>query len=390
MRPDEQVYRKALGINQSLLSAFDDGLKSIRDYFDPEVRKVVGKKPPLRMGFATDVMMLNPDELESDIVISPNFKEDDTAAKLFTEWFKRGNNLFLPSELEILSVEMELWKNVKDVAKRIAKIDTPFNRKVFIYLKNVNSNKVQITQDEFEVISKAVNALKTHKNSKVFFNSGNPDWEHKTQVSYYWEEPLPAAIPDTDGHLAKRGEFIVVDGMCVAVKVKILLDLVLVKHDELSIQPADLKSTSKSAADEFSDSFISYGYVRQGSLYRKGIQLWAKEHYPNYSVELFIFIVKSFNEAEEPLVFQMTSRDEQGGQYGGIVNSKKVRGWQELIVSYTKQMATGTLTINYWQVKEMEESGIISLDVFSSINNVPMITEEDELIAEIEFNEIEI
>ena len=378
MRQDEIEYRRSKAVNNSLLSAFAKSLEELRDYKDPKKQADNKKKPHFRMGLGVDCSVLNPDEFEKDFIISPSFKEDSTIAKLFEKYLLTEKE-WDTEKLLALSSTMGLWGSTKDPKKREANFNTVEGRDLFEFLQSRanGEDRTYLTEEELEEVKKCSEALLTHPNTANFFKRTESK-DVFTQVPYYWNEPLIVPIPDTYGYLSQNNAFIVEDGYCVAVRMKILLDIVEVNHLIKMIKPSDLKTMNKFASDEFVNSFTAYGYIRQGALYRHGITLWAKEHYPDYEVNAFRFVVNSFKQIEEPLVFEMSPRDLEGGKVGATVKGRKVKGWQQLVNEYVKQMTCGSTTIHYSQIQNLKDNGAILLDVCDYVNSIEEVTSADE------------
>ena len=377
MRQDEIEYRRSKAVNNSLLSAFAKSLEELRAYKDPKKQSESKKKPHFRMGLGVDCSVLNPDEFDKDFIISPSFKEDSTIAKLFEKYLLIEKE-WDTEKLLALSSTMGLWGSTKDPKKREANFNTVEGRDLFDFLKSRanGEDRTYLTEEELEEVKKCSETLLTHPNTSNFFKRTETK-DVFTQVPYYWNEPLPVPIPDTYGYLAQDSTFIVEDGYCVAVRMKILLDIVEVYHLIKRVKPSDLKTMNKFASDEFVNSFTAYGYIRQGALYRHGITLWTKEHYPDYEVDAFRFVVNSFKQIEEPLVFEMSPRDLEGGKVGATVKGRKVKGWQQLLNEYVKQMACGSTTIHYSQIQNLKDNGSILLDVCDSVNSIENVGIED-------------
>ena len=377
MRQDEIEYRRSKAVNNSLLSAFAKSLEELRDYKDPKKQSESKKKPHFRMGLGVDTSTLNPDEFDKDFIISPSFKEDSTIAKLFEKYLLTEKE-WDTEKLLALSSTMGLWGSTKDPKKREANFNTVEGRDLFDFLQSRanGEDRTYLTEEELEEVKKCSETLLTHPNTSNFFKRTETK-DVFTQVPYYWNEPLPVPIPDTYGYLAQDSTFIIEDGYCVAVRMKILLDIVEVYHSIKRVKPSDLKTMNKFASDEFVNSFTAYGYIRQGSLYNRGITLWTKEHYPDYEVDAFRFVVNSFKQIEEPLVFEMSPRDLEGGKVGATVKGRKVKGWQQLLNEYVKQMACGSTTIHYSQIQNLKDNGSILLDVCDSVNSIENVGIED-------------
>lgn len=112
------------------------------------------------------------------------------------------------------------------------------------------------------------------------------------------------------------------------VKMKGLLDGVIIDHKAKTIKPFDLKTTSESGMF-FENEFLKWKYYLQAGLYRSGLKLM----FPDYNVLKFEFIV--INDWEEPIIWGVPDELHSICMLGGMLRSgRKVKGVYQLIEEY--------------------------------------------------------
>lgn len=151
------------------------------------------------------------------------------------------------------------------------------------------------------------------------------------------------------------------------VECKALLDGILIDHRDRTIQPFDLKTTGKSVY-EFQDSFLYWGYYRQGAFYERALlskQSPVKDLLKdNYKLLDFIFIVvESSKDSLNPaIIYRTTEKDRHCGIHGGYVRGKFYKGIDTLLddyLFYTKN--------DLWDLPKdlLDSNGEVVLDIFS-------------------------
>lgn len=151
------------------------------------------------------------------------------------------------------------------------------------------------------------------------------------------------------------------------VECKALLDGILIDHRDRTIQPFDLKTTGKSVYD-FQDSFLFWGYYRQGAFYERA--LYSKQSpvkdllKDGYKMLDFIFIVvESSKDSLNPaIIYRTTEKDRHCGINGGYVRGKFYKGIDNLLddyLFYTKN--------DLWDLPKdlLDSNGEVVLDIFS-------------------------
>lgn len=388
---NDRNYRPAIGLNQSLISAYSKGLKSYREYLGigltEEALELHRNKAAFRKGSALDCILTEGEDVfRKRFFKIPKFNETSQDIILIRAWVKAGNSEWDPEAMELMSRTLEyekagekvkgLWlankwesnidpsklktekgresakaKAIDDtksrIATRIAKFNTDFNRKfVFNYLTQYSS-RTYITTEEYNEVILAAKKLKENEQTSKIITAGDNEILYTQLDLYEWIE-----IPELNGvELEGVDHYKVVD--CKSfIKFKGILDFVKVNTENKTIQPIDLKSTSKHAYEYFIDSVASYGYIVQDSLYSELISIWAQREYPDYEVLPFEFVISSLSEADEPpMIFELEDEHRKIGKFGGVIGyelegrSKRVefKGWYNLARNLTLQEATGQL-----------------------------------------------
>jgi hypothetical protein len=107
-----------------------------------------------------------------------------------------------------------------------------------------------------------------------------------------------------------------------------LLDGIIIDHENKTIKPYDLKTTSESL-QFFEGEFIKWKYYLQAGLYRAGLSLM----YPDYKILEFDFIV--INDWEEPMIWRVDDVLHSLCMLGGTLRSgKQIKGVYQLIEDY--------------------------------------------------------
>lgn len=162
------------------------------------------------------------------------------------------------------------------------------------------------------------------------------------------------------------------------VKLKGLLDGVLIDHIKKTITPFDLKTTAKSVL-EFPSTFINLKYYGQAALYFAGLKeviskgnFFPKEgdydyqfKLSNYTLENFLFIVcEKAPIQRNPVswIFRCTDEDLYAGYNGGHTHNKSIKGVRQMIEDFKWHRDN-----NYWTTPKqaLESEGILDLNMLS-------------------------
>lgn len=123
------------------------------------------------------------------------------------------------------------------------------------------------------------------------------------------------------------------------VEFKGLLDGIKINHRDKTIQPFDLKTTGKNVF-QFRESYLTYGYYRQGALYEQALlsdespvkELLAE----GYILLDFIFIVveTKLSGVNPAIIFRTTANERKCGLEGGYANGSYYKGVNQLLEDY--------------------------------------------------------
>lgn len=116
------------------------------------------------------------------------------------------------------------------------------------------------------------------------------------------------------------------------VKIKVMLDRIIVNHRLKTVSPYDLKTGGKSSM-EFLSSFYKYRYDFQGFLYLGAVNDLIQKHFKGYKFEPFRFIYIGRYE-KKPLVWEMDYSHIQATKTGFYKDGKKYLGIDESIKNY--------------------------------------------------------
>lgn len=346
---NDKDYREFPALNNSLLTSISRGLSEFRrlkgiDMSEEEIRSH-RQKAAFRKGSALDCMLTMPSQFAEFFIRMPKFNDNSMDALLIREWVKRGNTKFNVEGLFELSNEMKLWKSIKRKDLRIAKFNNKFCKDKLLPYYRSYENKTVITEEEYATVLSAVKELV--KDSYVN-NIINPQ---KGIILY--TQLMVRGVEKVSSHVLPEQE----------VALKGLLDFVTVDTNNKTITPDDLKSTGKSASEDFKKSFLDYGYITQASLYSRLLENWRDEMYPGYTIKPFGFIVKSLTHLKEPVVrYEVTEELLQIGRYGGNIWKKRVLGWEELIHMYLEQEQTGQYYLTPEMYRQQNKLGSVKLD----------------------------
>lgn len=317
MQPVE--YRDVRAFSQSSLKLLDF---NVNKFYKEEYLWVIGQidtrkdeaTPAMGLGSMVDVLCTGKEgdyEKEYEAIecgLSPQLKE-------FTEvladlWL--ANSSADPDELglsayNIVGIKQSKYETIK--AKFQAEALGYYSK--LRYAKQTGKTVVtRETDDHAKLLYKGLledeftGLIVGLKEGKVL-EDGVAIWEVHNQLAIYWEK----------------------DGL----RYKALLDKILISHRYKTIQPVDIKTTSKS---DFREAFGVYRYDIQGAFYTDALIYWMKEQgIGDYEILPFKFIVAFTNEKGiGPQLWQMSDNDYAIGRLGtGGPNLRKVKGYQCLI-----------------------------------------------------------
>jgi len=320
---NRQEYFEYSALNYSTLKAFDSDVENLL-----KQDKTVNEG--MVFGDALDTFLFDgPEEYFKKFYVMNVIKPTASSEILVDEYLKLIHTSGIVSRDEKLALKLikdnNLWSNIKDEAKLKEKITND----IWDYIDSVVGSKDKIVIDPIvnENVGKAAYTLKTNEFTSMYFNK-RKDVDLLNQVPIVFN--------------------------CWGREMKAMLDIIEVDHENKTISPTDLKSTSKSAK-YFSTSVISFRYDIQAEIYNKAIIQFALNEYPGYKVLPFKFIVISSTDLEKPYVYQIIP--ELFRVKMNVNRNFPLRGTEELIKEFDWHSEKQLFQYD----REMYEKGFIQL-----------------------------
>lgn len=203
-----------------------------------------------------------------------------------------------------------LWSKQSDETV-LSKINKSFWK--YVSLKMWETKLEIVTIEEWEKANQLVTILKSHRFTKDLFIH-NSDIEVLKQFPYIYETKIKNK----------------------KVKLKILVDYMLVDHKNKLVYVFDLKTGSPNAT-QFLTNFYSFKYYLQGGIYFKGIETLIKKEFKDYTIHnnSFTFIYISTKELNPyPLNWVMSENSISKAWKGFDKNGYHTKGINELLSEY--------------------------------------------------------
>lgn len=163
----------------------------------------------------------------------------------------------------------------------------------------------------FEQILNSTNTLLTHEFTKDKFSK-------KEGCDIFYQFPIFWEYTNTEGKVYK----------C-----KSLLDILEIDWNNKIIYPRDLKSMGDHVLSFGYGNYMKFRYFLQESYYTDAVH-WFKNNTPelkDFEVAPFEFIVISSQDYSRPLVYKGTQDTYNVGRFGGIIQGREVKGYEQLI-----------------------------------------------------------
>jgi len=260
----EEVYRADPALSYSTLSKFHK--LGPRALISNEKIDTVA----LRMGSLVDCILTSPEEFEDKFYVADIDKFSDTIRKIVESFYSQMGEAFDSFKdirdcgmhmLPILN-EFQYQTNWKDVTRlnKIVELGSDY----YTVLK-YSTGKTVISPKEFEEAQKCVLTLKTHPFTYKVFEC-NEDEE------IFYQLKFESKLND--------------------VNVRIMTDICRVDHANKTIQIIDLKTSGKEEC-LFEESFLSWNYMIQASLYKQVLKniISNDEYFKDFKVLPFNFLV---------------------------------------------------------------------------------------------------
>ena len=141
-----------------------------------------------------------------------------------------------------------------------------------------------LSQEEYDIISQIVMSLRTNEYTAMYFQqSSNTEIQYQVDIYFDYE----------------------------GVECKALLDMVIINHQDNTIQPIDIKTMGEDTLN-FASSLRKRRYDIQAAFYTEAL----KSVYPGYTILPFKFIVESTTNIGNPIVYTLDESLLEIGKFG--------------------------------------------------------------------------
>lgn len=275
----ENVYRDDPAYSYSTIAKFDrEGFDKINTLFD----KV--ESPSLLFGSCVDTLLTDGQEAFDERFFVADFPEiSDNVKKivdiLFVNYSDTHNNMDeMPNSIILPIIDEQAYQTNWKPETRCKVIKEKGCE--YYGLKYLASDKTIITTALYQDVLDCVDTLKTSDATKWYFMEDNPfdDIERLYQLKF-------------------KGEYEGID-------LRIMADLIIVRHDTKEIIPVDLKTSFKTEWN-FYKSFIDWSYYHQANLYAEIIRqnIEKDDYFKDFTIADYRFIVVC-NKTRTPLVWE--------------------------------------------------------------------------------------
>lgn len=287
----------------------------------------------MNMGSAVDCLLCQPDEFYNLFAVSTVEKPTGQMGDYVTALFYNVNNLTYDSQLSpeeiIAQAELKAYQDAGFKRDSLEKVKERFNTEGKDYYKFLMSSKDKMVLS-FEQFTKANAAAEVLKNNQF--------------TRRFLAETLEDGLERFYQHESRFTH----NDITYVVK----LDVIVVDHNNRTIQPIDLKTTSESP----------YGFTKSMHKYRYDIQAVIYSHYistefikekglEEYQILPFKFIVINVEYPNNPLIWKMSNNDIMVAKMG-LAGESNVKGFWDLLEDLKWHLAN-----NVWDYKrEVYES----------------------------------
>ena len=336
----ELEYRNIPDISYSLLSSvYRNGYKSLTEEFTPNISTIFGvlTESLLFGSYDKNDYYILPDD------ISITDKVKGAADIIFPYLLNNGltNDDLSVYEREIVSlfenVDIDYYKN-RTSESRANTIINEISGYWKHFVKSIG--KIVISQETLDRATKTVETLRNHQFTFDIFNI-NP-FQNVEKISQFKYRYL------LHGH-----------------EIKVMLDWLVIDHDNKIIKPYDLKTGSK-LVEDFEQSFFYWRYDIQAFLYSIAVRQLADKYYPDYTIEPFKFVYISRFDSFKPLVWKITNKLIRGAYKGYLRDGKYYKGVLELISEYNWYVENQDNV--YYSKDVYDNSGELSINSDITIN----------------------
>lgn len=295
----EETYRADPALSYSTLAKFErEGFNKLGSLFD----KV--ESPSLTFGSAVDSIITGGQkEFDERFLVAEFPLTPDSIIVIVRDLFSIYNLSYndlnsIPTDTIIRVAEKYNYQSNWKPETRAKVIREKGN--AYYQLLYISQGKTILSQETYQDVVNAVQALKESSSTKFYFND-NPfdNIERLYQLKFKHEF----------NGIMYRG----------------MLDLVLVDHDNKKIYPIDLKTSYKEEWD-FYKSFLEWHYFTQARLYYRLLNATIKEddYFKDFEIDNYRFIVVN-RRTLTPLVWKFPETKMDGALYIGKAFNIKIR-----------------------------------------------------------------
>lgn len=196
------------------------------------------------------MMMTSPELLDSTFYIAKGERPKGLMAKFIDALPVKARGALTIEDCADAYIKSGYTTKIQYIFKNLT--DKPVNWDYYIARQDAKGKKV-LSLDEYETALLCKKELITNPCTKDYFVG-------KKKV--YYQVPIYFSVENTPTEISLKGDFNQCKGM---------LDLLVIDHEEKTIQIADLKTIARSAFD-FPNSFIKYGYYIQAWFYYHAVR----------------------------------------------------------------------------------------------------------------------
>lgn len=301
---DEPTYRADPALSYSTLARFNrEGFENLSTLFDKL------ESPSLLFGSLVDTLLTDGEEEYNKKYMIAEFPDlSDAKIKIVKELFnscgKICTHLKDVDNKAVISIADSFKFQPNWRAETRAKVIKEECSEYYDLLSVCGDRTIISTKDNLDA-RECVNALRNNPITRVFFTPSN---DKGIEIFY---------------QLKFKGEF-------HNVKLRGMLDIVIVNHHNKTIQPVDLKTSSHKEYD-FPKSFVKWNYWIQAQLYAELLKqnIAKSDYYKDFKVLPYKFVVVC-RESKTPLIWTYNDTFARGDTVYGNLHKIKCRGWREL------------------------------------------------------------
>lgn len=348
MKQKDQIeeYFKSPRISNSLLGLINTP-KLFKFFLDnPDIENEETKA--LRIGSALDCLLTSPDRWNNDFNVIDVVRPGGMMQK-FLDSLPPGLNQ--DSDIEFYRDAYNKSGYKKSIQLVVKDLWSKFNlEEYYKAISSIKPNQTLLSKDEFDLVTVVKESLLSNPFTREYFIN---DYSHIELIHQF---PIYFKLEDMD---------------C-----KALLDGVKIDHENKTVTPFDLKTTSKNSWD-FPIAFWEYGYYRQCALYTEAIKDYMNRmkdiiSWGDYELKPFEFVVvkKELGRfvAGAPFIWVVADSDLYAGMHGGkltIPPYRKMPGILELIQALKWHIKTNKWELPY---ELYQTNGKTELKIFGGIS----------------------